>query len=229
MSKDVELDRIIFIGRNFDEYLHMFGLSPKELQGLRILDCPAGACSFTAHANQQGIDVTACDIAYAHDVDNLRKKGINDIVYSASVLEKTKEKYVWDYFKSVKELSHVRRVALEDCTSDMLRRPERYHFVTLPTLPYKDNEFDLILSAHFLFMYADRLSYEEHVQTVNELIRVAKKEVRIFPLVDLHGQRYLHLDELIDELKQKNLKVREEKVNYEFQKNANSMLVITKN
>lgn len=47
-STKLELDRIVFIGRTFEEYLNMFSLSLDELRGKRILDCPAGACSFTA-------------------------------------------------------------------------------------------------------------------------------------------------------------------------------------
>ena len=44
----LELERIVFIGRTFEEYLQMFKLKEADLVGRRILDCPAGACSFTA-------------------------------------------------------------------------------------------------------------------------------------------------------------------------------------
>lgn len=50
----MELSSIVFIGRTFDEYMSMFSLTKEELMGRRILDCPAGACSFTARANQLG-------------------------------------------------------------------------------------------------------------------------------------------------------------------------------
>jgi len=39
MSK-LELDRVIFIGRTFEEYIDMFSLDIEELKGLRVLDCP---------------------------------------------------------------------------------------------------------------------------------------------------------------------------------------------
>ena len=51
-STKLDLERIIFIGRTFEEYLDMFSLSVEELKGKRILDCPAGACSFTAVGNK---------------------------------------------------------------------------------------------------------------------------------------------------------------------------------
>ena len=57
----------------------MFSLSIKELKGKKILDCPAGACSFTALGNKVGLDVTACDIAYYHSVEKLENKGLQDI------------------------------------------------------------------------------------------------------------------------------------------------------
>ena len=100
--------------------------------------------------------------------------------------------------------------------------------MTLPSLPFKDDEFDLLLSAHFLFMYADRLDYQFHLETVNELLRVTKKEIRIFPLVDLEGKRYEHLGKFISNIIDKGCSVEEVKVPYEFQANANSMLVIKK-
>ena len=110
----------------------------------------------------------------------------------------------------------------------MKESSERYIPVTLPSLPFKDDEFDILLSAHFLFMYADRLDYQFHIETINELLRVTKEEIRIFPLVDLEGKRYEHLDKLISYLADNGYIVEEIKVPYEFQTNANSMLKIMK-
>ena len=45
---------------------------------------------------------------------------------------------------------------------------------------FNNEQFHLVLSAHFLFMYSDRLDYDFHVQTIRELPRVASEEVRIF-------------------------------------------------
>ena len=70
---------------------------------------------------------------------------------------------------------------------------ERYVPVTLPSLPFKDDEFDLILSAHFLFMYADRLDYPFHLSTVKELLRVSKEEIRIFPLLLLVFRKFIKI------------------------------------
>ncbi|OME74428.1 SAM-dependent methyltransferase [Paenibacillus odorifer] len=222
----LELERIVFIGRTFEEYLQMFKLKAKDLVGRRILDCPAGACSFTAISNQLGSDVTAADIAYYYSADELEDKGVQDIEHAMSELVKVQGNFVWDYFKSIEDLTQARSRALNDNIRDQRQTPERYVPVILPNLPFNDEDFDLTLSAHFLFMYSDRLDYDFHLKTINELMRVTRGELRIFPLVDLSCKRYEHLDRLIDEMVQQGFAVEEMEVPYEFQKGANQMLSI---
>lgn len=227
-STKLDLERIIFIGRTYEEYMDMFSFSKEELQGKKILDCPAGACSFTAVANKLGLDVTACDIAYFHSVEDLKNKGLQDIEHAMEHMEKAKSNYQWDYFKDLEDLRRHRLDALNDCSNDMKKSSERYIPVTLPALPFKNDEFDILLSAHFLFMYSDRLDFQFHIETLNKLLRVAKDEIRIFPLVDLAGKRYEHLEKIISYLENKGCTIEEVKVSYEFQTNANSMLKIIK-
>lgn len=66
-------------------------------------------------------------------------------------------------------------------------------------------------------MYGDRLDYSFHLETLKELLRVIRDEVRILPLVYLNGKRYQHLEELLGEFKSE-ISYEEEKVEYEFQK-----------
>jgi hypothetical protein len=98
--------------------------------------------------------------------------------------------------------------------------------VVLPDLPFNDEAFDLTLSAHFLFMYSDRLDYDFHLKTVKELMRVTRGELRIFPLVDLSCKRYEHLERLIADLVREGFAAEEIEVPYEFQKGAKQMLKI---
>ncbi|MFB9758250.1 SAM-dependent methyltransferase [Ectobacillus funiculus] len=222
----LELDRVVFIGRTFEEYLDMFSITLDELKDKKVLDCPAGACSFTAIGNKKGLDVTACDIAYYHQGEALKNKGLQDVEHAMKKMEKAKNHFKWDYFKDVDDLKKHRLNALYDCANDMKENNEHYISVTLPELPFEDKAFDIILSAHFLFTYADRLSYEFHLKTLHELLRVAKEEVRIFPVVDLEGKRYEHLDKILGYLDEKGFDVEEVKASYEFQAHANSMLII---
>lgn len=227
-SNPIDLNRIVFIGRTFEEYMSMFSLSVSELKEKRVLDCPSGACSFTAIANQIGADVTGCDIAYAHNVSDLKQKGLEDIHHAMRFVESEKTNYVWDYFKNIEELKKERLKALDQCCEDMSLHPDRYVPATLPRLPFKDGEFDMTLSAHFLFMYADRLPLEFHLATIKEFLRVTNDEIRMFPIVDVNGQRYKDLDEVKKFLLQEGCQIEEVKVPYEFQRNAHSMLKIKK-
>ncbi|MEK4155643.1 MULTISPECIES: SAM-dependent methyltransferase [Paenibacillus] len=222
----LDLERIVFIGRTYEEYLRMFDLLESDLIGQRILDCPAGACSFTAIANQLGGDVTAADIAYYYSEDELADKGVQDIAHAMSGMEKVQDNFVWNYFKSIEGLTEARNAALTASTKDRRQTPERYVPVVLPDLPFADEAFDLTLSAHFLFMYSDRLDYEFHLKAVKELMRVTRGELRIFPLVDLSCKRYEYLDRLIDDLVRQGFTAEELEVPYEFQKGAKQMLKI---
>ncbi|MBT2757690.1 SAM-dependent methyltransferase [Mesobacillus foraminis] len=227
-STKLDLERIVFIGRTFDEYVDMFSLTEEDLVGKKILDCPAGACSFTAVGSQMGLNVTACDIAYDHAIEDMENKGLKDIQHTMEQLRQVKENYIWDYFNDIEDLRNHRLSALNDCAKDWKKSRERYIAATLPFLPFRDNEFDLLLSAHFLFMYGDRLDEQFHIQTLNEYLRVTKEEIRIFPLVDLEGKRYELLDDIIRRLEYGGCKVDEVTVGYQFMNHANSMLKITK-
>ncbi|MCL6605471.1 MAG: class I SAM-dependent methyltransferase [Paenibacillus sp.] len=220
----LDLDRIVFLGRTFDEYMSMFDLKERELADRKILDCPAGACSFTAKANQMGTDTTAADIAYYHTTEELAEKGRKDLEHAMHELDKVKDNYLWEHFKSIDDLRKARVEALTDSTKDRSSAPECYVPVVMPELPFPDQAFDLTLSAHFLFMYGDRLDYEFHVRALQELMRVTREEIRIFPVVDLTCKRYEHLDNLIEIIVSQDWIVEEIEVPYEFQKGANHML-----
>lgn len=224
----LDLERIVFIGRTFEEYLRMFKLEREELAGRRILDCPSGACSFTAVAQQFGAAATAVDIAYSYSAEELEQKGLQDVEHVMFQLDKVQDNFRWDYFKSIADLRVARMEALMASTHDRQQAPERYVPVTLPVLPFSDQAFDLTLSAHFLFMYGDRLDYDFHVRTLHELMRVTQEEIRIFPLVDLSCKRYEHLDCLMDYIVSQGWSAEEIKVPYEFQRGANQMLRITR-
>ncbi|WP_251029275.1 MULTISPECIES: hypothetical protein [unclassified Bacillus (in: firmicutes)] len=78
-------------------------------------------------------------------------------------MQNAKSNYIWGYFKEIEGLRKNRLSALNDCVRDMRESSDRYIPVTFPSLPFKDGEFDILLSAHFLFMYADRLDYQFHI------------------------------------------------------------------
>ena len=102
----------------------------------------------------------------------------------------------------------------------------RYRYYELPNyLPVEENYYDIGLSSHFLLLYT-QLGFDFHIKAIGEMLRVCK-EVRIFPVVDLDANQADMISDVIDEFTKKydvELKV----TNYQFQKNANKMLVIWK-
>ena len=75
-------------------------------------------------------------------------------------------------------------------------------------------------------MLYTQLGFDFHIKAIGEMLRVCK-EVRIFPVVDLDANQADMISDIIDEFKEEydvELKV----TNYQFQKNANKMLVIRK-
>ena len=55
-SNSLSIDRIVFFGRTYAEYLSMFGLDESVLRQGRVLDCLCCASSFAAEAHQLGFD-----------------------------------------------------------------------------------------------------------------------------------------------------------------------------
>lgn len=227
VENKLDLDRIVFIGRSYEEYMEMFSLNEGLLNGKKILDCPAGACSFTAIASEKGYDVTACDLVYSIPAEQIKKKGLHDIHHVIGSMNDVKDSYVWEFHKNLDQLNKHRKNALLDFVDHFGEFPSKYVTAILPQLPFQNEQFDITLSAHFLFTYGDRLDYSFHIQTIKELLRVTKNEVRIFPLVDLEGKRSPYIDQLLAELKDL-IDYEEVIVPYEFQKHANTMLKLYK-
>ncbi|WP_264308249.1 hypothetical protein [Nodosilinea nodulosa] len=96
----------------------------------------------------------------------------------------------------------------------------------MPNLDFADNQFDLCLCSHLLFLYSEQLSLEFHIASIRELLRVAS-EVRIFPLMQLNCEPSPYLGAVIDALDPECFKIQICPVAYEFQKGGNQMLKIS--
>jgi len=226
MKNSLDIDRIAFIGRTYDEYMKIFDLDESILLRGRILDCPAGASSFAAEANKKGFDVTASDIFYTVAAEILMEKGKKDIQHVFEKFDEVSHLYVWKYYKNKKEVVLLRRKALEFFTADFPagRTKGRYVQAELPRLPFADGEFMLVLSGHFLFLYNDRLDLNFHKACLKEFVRVCSGEVRIFPLSGLNTKLYPYMDDVFSYLRHEGVTAEIVNVPFEFQKGANQML-----
>lgn len=120
-----------------------------------------------------------------------------------------------------------RHAAVARFTADRRAHPERYVPGELPRLPFADNAFDLTLSSHLLFSYADRLDLAFHRDGILKLMRVTRDELRIFPLVAMGAVSYPYLDQLLAQLADHGITTQVADVDYEFQTGGNRMLRCT--
>jgi methyltransferase family protein len=209
--------------RSFDEYRAMFALSGSDLSG-SVLDCPGGASSFTALANRAGAAATAADPVYAQPRDSLAKLVMAEVQRGSTHTTAGADRYVWDFYGDPGGHAKVRRASAGAFSRDLIAHPARYVPASLPGLPFPDRQFDLVLSSHFLFTYADRLDLEFHRAAMRELYRVARREVRVFPLLEQGGRRVpALLSELLATL---GIPHCIRRVGYEFQRGGNEMLVL---
>lgn len=228
MEKRFGIDKLVCSSRSYDEYLRMFALDENGLESSKILDCAAGAASFTAALLGHGHDAVATDILYDIDPDILEKKCESDLLKIMESLSKVQDMYIWDYFKDPNEQRKCRTANYRKFIESYCERMgDRYIKSVLPNLPFPDNEFSLLLSSHFLFVYDDRLSYDFHRSCIQEMLRVSSKEVRIFPLVGLGGKRSLFVERVNKDRFFTEVDLEILRVPYEFFRGVNEMLRIT--
>lgn len=224
----VKLDQIVPFGRTFDEYSKIFNLSDADFQKT-ILGVGDGPASFNAEATRKKIKVTSIDPIYQFNRDEIKQRFDAVVDNIIEQVKNTPNDWVWTYHQSPDHLKNNRIKALnlflEDYEQGKIE--QRYLTQEVPFLAFQDNQFELALCSHFLFLYSDQLSYEFHLKSLYEILRVSQ-EVRIFPLLTMMLQRSPYLDAIIQEFTEKGYRVLSEKVQYELQKGGNEMLVITK-
>lgn len=221
------LDSVVPWGRSYEEYVRMFDLTEDDL-GLSILSCGDGPASFNCKMYAQGRIVVSCDPIYQFSTEQLQKRVDESYDKVMSETCKNRNNFVWDTIKSPEELGQVRMEAMKEFLADYDkgRQQGRYLPESLPSLPFGDNEFDLALCSHFLFLYTEQLSLDFHKKAIAEMCRVAC-ETRIFPLIDLDLNKSSHISSVCSELNQSGLTVEILKVPYEFQRGGNEMMWIS--
>ncbi len=209
---------MLVTSRSAAEYRAMFDLSPEDLTGV-TLDCCAGGASFAAETP----GALAMDPAYAKgfaEMATLVRAGLHD---GDRIILDHQDRFEWSWYGSVEQRAKVRMAAAETFLTDLRERPDRYAAAALPDLPLAAKSVDLALCSHLLFTWANRLDEQWHHRAIVELVRVARREVRIFPLV-LQGtaEPVEFLDRLRSVLPPSELR----EVPYRFQRGARHMLVV---
>jgi hypothetical protein len=220
----IQYKDIVPWGRNFDEYSHMFDLNASEIC-LRILGCGDGPASFNVECNQRGGHVTSIDPLYRFSLETIQKRITETYEEVLNQTRAHQDKFVWDIISSPDELGRIRTESMQHFLDsyEAGKMENRYIPAELPVLPFPDQSFDLALSSHFLFLYTDNLTFDFHAASIREMLRVAH-EVRIFPLLDVNANESPYVRGVLESFKENMPEIR--KVNYEFQRGGNKMLVL---
>jgi SAM-dependent methyltransferase len=220
------LDGVVPWGRSFDEYQRMFALSERDLE-LKILGCGDGPASFNAEANRHGSRVISCDPIYQWSASEIRRRVAETYEQIIEQTRRNADEFVWTSIPSVEELGRRRMAAMEAFLDDYDagKAEGRYLNASLPGLPFGDAAFDLALCSHLLFLYTKQLGADFHQSAVRELCRVAR-EVRIFPLLALGGERSPYVDMAAAAARASGHEAVIETVPYEFRRGGNQMMKI---
>ncbi|MGD9573015.1 MAG: hypothetical protein AB7V62_14095 [Thermoleophilia bacterium] len=217
---------IIVSSRPYDEYLAMFGLSEAEVLAGPVLDCPGGAGSFAAEVRDRGGSVVSADPAYATPAAELVASSRAGFAHGLDYLDRNQESYVWTWFADVADLRARRGAALDRFAADFGGADDDYVVASLPSLPFPARSFRLALCGYLLFAYPDHLDDAGHLAGLRELLRVAREEVRVYPLIDTAYQRHPALDAIRRALEGDGAESEVRRVDYEFQRGATEVLVI---
>jgi SAM-dependent methyltransferase len=220
----ISYENIVPWGRSYTEYVTMFNLTPYFLSK-KVLGCGDGPAAFNSVGNAFGGNITSIDPIFSLSKKEIEKqidKTFGEVIIQTKA---NMEKFNWDMFGNVEGLGKIRMKSMQQFLSDFEQGLEegRYIAAELPKLPFENNIFDLALCSHFLFLYSDHLDLDFHLKAIAEMLRVAS-EVRIFPVVDLNANPSEHLEPIRNHFPNSELI----KVNYEFQKGGNQMLLIRK-
>jgi hypothetical protein len=218
------LKNVVPWGRSFDEYVAMFALTDNDLR-MRICGCGDGPASFNALLTQQGGQIISVDPLYRFSAEKIRRHIKQTYATVMEQARNNQHEFTWTSIKSVDELGRIRMAAMEEFLSDFPLGLEQGRYVDgeLPHLPFPDNQFDIAVCSHLLFLYSEQRSEDFHVQSIRELCRIAR-EVRIFPLLELGAKTSRHLHTVIDRLTAKGYVVTIGPVLYEFQRGGNQMM-----
>lgn len=226
-KRGLQLDRIVLLGRTFEEYRRYFLLKPDDLVGKRVLDVAGGVSSFCAEANKLGMKVTSFDPIYSLPPEKIIERSEPDLesVYQAIGSVPT---YRWGYYKNPEYMRELRKRASHIFLADYTTHPERYIAGELPRISFADSEFDLTLVSYFLFAYQDRLGYEFHRDSILEIMRVTRGEARIYPTVTFEAHPSDYIPVLQSDPVLQHFAFTEIKTDFEFLVNSNSFLRVTR-
>lgn len=223
--RGLQLDRVVLLGRTFDEYRQYFLLEEEELRGKRVLDVAGGVSSFCAEANDRGIIATSLDPIYSRSRDEIARQAEPDLDKVIAGVRGLST-YRWTAYRDPEHVRELRQRALNRFLDDFLKNPQRYQTGSLPHLPFGDKQYHLTLVSYLLFAYDDKLSYEFHRDAIIELSRVTSSELRIYPTVNFEAEQSAYVDQLATDKACQHLRFEIVRTDFEFLVGSNCFLQV---
>lgn len=209
---------IAFFGRDYDTYKNMFCLSDDDIKNQRILDVAAGPSTFLGELNIKGWlhpDSKGVDLAYGPIAEMER-----------SIEQGMKQAFSPFYDGSYKKWPQAQQESMERKHRDFTaihqsflayyqKFPGLYipgDVRKLPELFVNKPKFDWILSSNLLFLYSeqekelDEAFHQDAILRMTEVLH-DKGEIRLFPLDNFSAKTPAFLDHLVEELRNRHLKV----------------------
>jgi len=224
----MKLNEVVPWGRSLEEYKLMFALSDAELS-MKIIGCGDGPASFNAEMTELGYSVLSIDPLYQFSAEQIKQRVIETYELVIRQVKQNSNRYIWKNFCDADELGYARLAAMEKFLLDyeVGKLSGRYLPQSLPNLELANNQFELCVCSHLLFLYSEQLSLDFHIASIHSLLRISQ-EVRVFPLLKLDCKVSPYIEPIIQTFSSQGFKVKVQPVAYEFQKGGNEMLKINR-
>jgi len=224
----MKLNEVVPWGRSLEEYKLMFALSDAELS-MKIIGCGDGPASFNAEMTELGYSVLSIDPLYQFSAEQIKQRVLETYELVIRQVKQNSNRYIWKNFCDADELGYARLAAMEKFLLDYEVGKLSGHYLpqSLPNLELANNQFELCVCSHLLFLYSEQLSLDFHIASIHSLLRISR-EVRVFPLLKLDCKVSPYIEPIIQTFSSQGFKVKVQPVAYEFQKGGNEMLKINR-
>lgn len=226
MRRGLQLDRVVLLGRTFDEYARFFALDEATWRGRPVLDVASGVSSFRSEAVARGWSVTAVDPIYALEPEAIEPRCAGDLEHVTEAVRGLPT-YKWEFYRTPEGMRAYRDRAWRTFLESYRRDRSGYVAASLPALPFDAGQFALTLVSYFLFAYQEHFDYAFHRDSIGELMRVTAGEARVYPLVTFEARPSDFLEPLRQDPALRHLDFEVVPTDFEFLVGSNAYLRIT--
>jgi hypothetical protein len=211
-------------GHHVSEYKEMFDVSDASLQA-NILEYGCGASAVNTELHQEGTTMVSIDPLFALSKPELIQKVTDDFDERVEQVFLDQAQFNVENYGGMDAFLASRRAGMDAFFADYNAGVEegRYKALVDGALPFENFSFDLALSSHYLFANAADDAVAYHLETIQELARVAK-EVRLFPLIERAGTPSVLLGPVLLGLQQANFGTEVREVSCALYPEGNAML-----